>query len=74
MKDDEKLTCDHCGGDAITSPNGLFYDGQGEKCDECGMPGHVSVDDSDFDDATASWVYDDEARCTRPDCEECKDA
>lgn len=71
----DSLDCPHCGGDAITSENGLFSDGDGEACDSCGLPGCVSVDDSDEDDVTAHWhcSEDPERRCDQADCDECRE-
>jgi hypothetical protein len=62
------LECDHCGGHAITSSDGMFDDGDGGKCAECGFPGHVSADGE-----SAYWMMGEEAddRCDRKDCEEC---
>jgi hypothetical protein len=62
------LECNHCGGDAIVSPSGLFTEDDGGPCLECGHPGHVSVDED-----VATWIVDDENgnRCQRADCVEC---
>lgn len=69
------LECNHCGGDAIFSEDNLFFDGEGERCAECGFPGQVSIgDNGDEESNTADWSindYDDEAKCNRADCEEC---
>jgi hypothetical protein len=74
------LECNHCGGIAFTSldvRDGVpwFTDGDGEKCADCGMPGSVSVDEPDPDDASVSWsdVQDAGVYCERPDCEDCND-
>lgn len=69
------LSCDHCGGDAITSPDGMFGDGDGGKCDECAFPGNVGIDDVDDDNVFAYWLVSDEGgdRCNRAECEECHD-
>ncbi len=69
----ESLDCDHCGGDAITSETGLFTGGQVERCDDCGFPGCVYVDDEDLDGVTAYWRCSDEpgAKCNDRDCREC---
>lgn len=66
-----ELTCDHCGDVAIAAPttNG-FFDGDGERCAACGMPGHVVVEE---DEDEAYWSDDQEAGvyCQREDCDEC---
>ncbi len=73
------LECDHCGGVAIESDrNGLFTDGDGERCDTCGHPGHVSVDEAYEDEDNtgyASWALSDDAgaTCADPVCSECED-
>ncbi len=69
------LECPHCGGVAIESPDGMFGDGDGEACMTCGFPGHVSIDDADEENVTADWSprdWDENARCTEDDCEECR--
>jgi hypothetical protein len=58
------LGCDHCGGDAISSVTGRFWDGEGEACAECGWPGWISADEDG-----AYWVEADEGHCNRADCE-----
>ena len=72
------LECNHCGGIAFTTRDirdgrPWFTDGDGEKCDDCGFPGHVSVDEPDPDDAEVSWSTSDgnDDTCNRSDCEEC---
>lgn len=76
------LMCDHCGGEAIqfkppAHPGHFWhlFDGDGDRCDECGFPGHVSVDDGGYEeDSTARWAmsdWDDDAKCARAECEEC---
>jgi hypothetical protein len=67
------LECSHCGGPAITSPSGLFGDGDGTECESCGFPGSVSVGDAYSEDPLARWneSNDDGATCNRADCEEC---
>lgn len=73
------LECDHCGGAAITSTNGLFGEGDSDRCDECGFPGHVSVDESGNEDDdgdpiyTATWLSSIDAGdvCTSCVCSEC---
>lgn len=57
MSDFAALECDHCGDEAITSADNLFIDGDGGKCEACGFPGHVSVDDYD-EPAVAYWRCD----------------
>lgn len=70
----DSLECDHCGGDAITSETGLFWDGDGGACEECGFPGMVSAD-GDSEDPSAWWNTSQELgdRCNRADCEECSE-
>ena len=77
-----ELECDHCGGTAIESVDGLFYDGDDGSCDTCGFPGMVSVyedengrEGDDGECYTAVWQEsdDDAAVCNDPACEECKD-
>ena len=75
------LMCDHCGGEAIQfkppahhTDYWHLHDGDGEKCDECGFPGHVSVDDGDPEEPRAYWVvneWDDGLKCNQPDCVDC---
>ena len=63
-----ELDCDHCGGTAITSYTGLFSDGDGGQCEDCGFPGWVTVDDR-----TAWWNGSDsvDARCMDHECPDC---
>ncbi len=73
--------CNHCGGEAIQFkkprwPGDMWhlYDGDGEKCDECGWPGSVSVDDTD-EGPVADWRtndWDEGLKCNAADCEECR--
>jgi hypothetical protein len=70
------LECDHCGGVAIESSTGLFGEGDSDRCDTCGMPGHVSVDEAYEDEDSpglASWSVRDEdgAVCRDLACEQC---
>jgi len=48
----------------------------GDQCASCGMPGWVSVDEPDPDDADVYWVVSDAdwARCKQADCESCASA
>jgi hypothetical protein len=67
------LECDHCGCEAIgCDDQGMFQDGDGDKCDFCGFPGQVSADGGDDDEGGyAYWSmrdWDDEAHCTLSDC------
>ena len=64
------LECDHCGCDAFTGEDGDWIDGAGGKCETCGFPGVVSVDE----DREVWWnmSQDKSARCTLPSCDECK--
>lgn len=66
------LECNHCGGSALNSPNGIFWDGDGTACAECGFPGTVDAD-SDGEGGYAVWSEsdDDLDTCKRADCEEC---
>ena len=41
------LSCDHCGGAAITSPDGLFSEQSSDRCEACGYPGGVVLEESD---------------------------
>ena len=70
----DSLSCDHCGDDAIESPDGLFGDGDGEACMSCGFPGWVAVDGDDYDeDASVHWQLsdDDAAVCRDLGCDSC---
>lgn len=74
------LECNHCGDVAYTCRDirdGVYWftDGDGEKCASCGMPGCVSVDEPDPDEASVSWndVQDPDVYCERPDCEDCNE-
>jgi hypothetical protein len=71
----DSLECDHCGGPAYESPNGLFGDGDGTTCMTCGHPGCVVVDDSDWENPSAQWSSSDadDARCNEADCVVCND-
>lgn len=64
------LWCDHCGDVAYTMTDDTV-DGDGEKCQSCGHPGHVSCDS----ESAAYWqMHDgDDGFCERPDCEECNE-
>lgn len=66
------LECDHCGGAAVTREDDLYSEGMAVKCEECGFPGRVSIDDAN-DDAEAYWLCSDDAlaTCNRDDCDEC---
>lgn len=75
------LECDHCGDVAIEfkpprHPGDFWHlnDGDGGRCESCGFPGSVGINDGGYgEDNVAYWLtadYD-EARCRRPDCEEC---
>lgn len=78
----EGLGCDHCGGTAIEFkppawPGHFWHlhDGDGGHCNECGFPGHVSVDDGYSDEALARWMtndWDDGLKCKADDCEDCQ--
>lgn len=64
------LICDHCGGTAIHSDDGIFTDGDGTECEECKMPGSVSADEG-----YAHWHVSEEYRhyCIESDCVDCTD-
>lgn len=66
----EDLECSHCGDTAFTSPDGLFADGDGEKCLSCGFPGHVDIEE---DGSEVWWLasVEDDARCDDPECQDC---
>lgn len=68
MAEPATLECDHCGGVAIASDDGTFADGDGERCESCGMRGHVMVDDDG-----AYWWDEPTARCRRSDCFRCRE-
>lgn len=78
MADRATLECNHCGDVAVESDEkGLFWEDMADRCVSCGMPGHVSLDDWREYEAPAacSWTVDDDLGvCTRPDCEECREA
>jgi len=63
------LDCDHCGSSAIESKTGMFWDGDGGHCANCGHPGHVMCDGEEI----PYWHTDDgeDDVCCDPDCEEC---
>ena len=72
------LACDHCGGAAITSPNGLFSEQNSDRCESCGYPGGVVIDESGEDDDgetvyAATWVSSTEPGdvCDACVCSEC---
>src|ERR1700734_4045424 len=44
------IDCNHCGGHAISNSTDRFVDGEGERCNDCGFPGHVSIDDDEEGD------------------------
>lgn len=63
------LECPHCGGIAIERVSGVFGDGDGDECEDCGFPGHVSIDEDDGPWWNASESKD--ALCARAVCVEC---
>jgi len=72
------LCCDHCGDVAIefrAPAHGVDFwhldDGDGGQCASCGYPGQVMVDDGGERDSYCRWAIDEDARCTRPECDEC---
>ena len=71
LEKEATLECGHCGGVAITSPNGWFWDGAGGRCLECGHPGHVSCDGEE----PPYWHVHEGALdfCAAHDCDECNE-
>jgi len=67
------LACDHCGGAAITSPNGLFNGRSSDRCESCGYPGVVVVEESGDTVYSATWVSGTEPGdvCDACVCSEC---
>jgi hypothetical protein len=54
------LECPLCGGPAIESETGIFYEDSGDTCMSCGEPGNVFVHEDDWSDEdselhTATW-------------------
>jgi hypothetical protein len=49
------LECGWCGGVAITSEDGWFYEDEGAECAQCLMPGHVAIDFDDGDGTPIAW-------------------
>lgn len=64
------LECDHCGWVAICNPDGMYRDGEGERCAHCQLPGHVSC----CSETTPHWVHseDPEDKCQLNGCLECR--
>lgn len=77
-----ELECDHCGDVAITHPDGMWAEDDGERCDSCGMPGSVCVGEciDEREDGTeivqVNWIssIDEGSYCNRADCEDCAEA
>lgn len=79
------LECGHCGGAAVSEQRDLFHEGMADRCEECGYPGQVIVDDigdGDGDEETgeptgvAHWSTSERpgVRCRRPNCDDgCED-
>jgi len=73
----DSLECDHCGGVAVVADDdGMYYENRESECMSCGMPGRISFDEVEEDDASytdatwlVSWVESD--KCNRKECEEC---
>lgn len=77
------LECDHCGGVAVESKDGLFGEGDADRCQSCGIAGHITVEENDCDgdcaedNCTCNTAYfsphdwDENAWCNRSDCEDC---
>lgn len=63
------LSCDHCGGPAITSEENIFWEDDGDACESCGFPGHVDVDPTE---GSAWWESseDETATCNDPECDD----
>ncbi len=68
------LSCDHCGDEAVSSKTDLFAEGDADRCQVCGFPGRISVDDFE-EPYTATFILDefDDSRCNDPDCTDCLD-
>ena len=50
------LDCDCCGDVAAYSrPDGLFYEGDADRCRSCGCPGRVRVKDDGDGESRAYW-------------------
>lgn len=67
----EALWCNHCGCEAVWArKDGLFYEGDADRCWTCHFPGDVTVDE----DEIAHWRESEDAddSCTRADCKECR--
>lgn len=77
-----ELECDHCGEVAITHPDGMWAEDDGERCDSCGIPGSVGVGDPFDSDADGNdyvpvhWYssIEEGSYCNRPDCDDCAEA
>lgn len=69
----DTLDCCHCGDVAVTSETGRFGEGDADRCETCGIPGQVIVDEPDDDgNASAHWYESEDGRCNQADCSECK--
>lgn len=77
------LECGHCGDEAIQFkapawPGHFWHlhDGDGDRCESCGFPGHVSVEDGGCEDeALAYWRtndWDEGLKCKAADCDDCR--
>lgn len=78
------LECGHCGGDAVSEPRNVFHEGMADRCEACGYPGQVIVDELETDEdeetgehiGVARWSTSDGpgVRCRRPNCDDgCED-
>ena len=56
------LECPHCGDVAVESSTGLFYEGDADRCQSCGVSGAVFLDD-DEDGTIAYFDIDDAWPC-----------
>jgi len=73
------LPCDHCGDTAVQGKPGrnglvLFCEGDADRCESCGIPGNISVDEWDEESdgvGTAYFSVDEAGHCTDPNCTEC---
>lgn len=66
------LECSHCGGPAIyANARGLFFDGDGDKCLTCGLPGSVTCDA----ETEPYWLTREDYGdvCNDLECEDCKE-
>jgi hypothetical protein len=70
----ECLECEHCGDVAVWADrNGMFGEGDADRCISCEIPGHISVDD-DIDEPIAHFLVSEEPedKCNNPKCDDCQ--